>query len=55
MQKNLIDEYFLAVAPVILGKGPPLFDKLRKQVTMRLVRAKSCKYGEVVLHYETLR
>ena len=55
MSKNLIDEYFLAVSPVILGKGPPLFGKLRKQVTLRLVRAKSCKYGELVLHYETLR
>jgi dihydrofolate reductase len=48
---GLIDEYFFAVFPVILGKGRSLFGPLDAQRTLELVDTKRFEYGEIFLHY----
>lgn len=55
MRRGLIDDYFFAVFPVILGKGHKLFGELETQQTLKLVDVKHFKYGELVLHYQTVR
>ncbi len=55
MRRGLIDDYFFAVFPVILGKGPPLFGDLEVQQTLQLAEVKHFKHGELFLHYTTLR
>jgi len=55
MGLGLIDDYFLTLFPVILGKGRSLFDRLERQQTLQLVEAKHFKHGEVFLHYQTIR
>ena len=53
-RRGLIDDYFFAVSPVILGKGYRFFQELEHQQTLRLVEAKSFKAGELVLHYHAV-
>jgi len=51
MQHGLIDEYRLALVPVILGRGNPLF-KHGTPATMKLLEAKQLKNGCVIVRYE---
>jgi len=51
MQHGLIDEYRLALVPVILGRGNPLF-KEGLRVPMKLLEAKQLKNGCVIVRYE---
>lgn len=53
MRRNLIDDYFFAIFPVILGRGHRLFGELPEQQTLRLVEVKHFRAGELFLHYET--
>lgn len=48
---GLIDEYFLAVTPIVLGKGKPLFQDVNK-LNLRLLEARHFKSGNVLLRYE---
>lgn len=48
---RLIDEYYIAVTPVVLGKGKPLFENVEK-LNLQLVGARSFKSGNVLLRYE---
>lgn len=48
---GLIDEYRLIVAPVVLGAGIPLFQNLSSRLNLKLVSAKPCKNGNVILAY----
>lgn len=50
--EGLIDEYLIAVTPVILGAGKPLFKDVKK-LSLELLEAKSFQSGNVVLHYGT--
>ena len=55
MQRGLIDDYYLTVFPVILGRGPKLFGELEAQQTLKLADIKHFEHGEVFFHYETIR
>ncbi|WP_191556278.1 dihydrofolate reductase family protein [Metabacillus idriensis] len=51
MKKNLVDEYIITTAPIILGNGIPLFKTRNPEIKLKL--KSSSKYGEFVQnHYE---
>ncbi|SFC28644.1 dihydrofolate reductase family protein [Spirosoma endophyticum] len=52
IKNNLIDDYYLFVNPVALGKGMSIFGELDKKLNLRLAEAKSFTCGIVVLHYQ---
>jgi dihydrofolate reductase len=47
---GLIDEYLIAVTPVVLGNGKPLFQDVNR-LNLRLVEARNFKSGNVLLRY----
>lgn len=49
MHANLIDVYRLMIFPIILGKGPKLFDDSGRQRELQLVDVKQFSTGVVVL------
>ena len=50
---DLIDEYRLAVHPVILGKGKPLFHNIEDKHKLTLIDTKSYKSGVTLMTYKT--
>jgi len=48
---NLIDEYRIMVAPVILGKGSPLFKPEVGQLNLNLLKSRTFQSGNVLLYY----
>jgi hypothetical protein len=50
-QLHLLDELGLAIVPVLLGAGVPLFRGLFAQKSLRLVEWKPYKSGLVLLPY----
>ena len=48
---NLIDEYQLAVHPIILGAGKPLFKDISERKKLKLVDVKTYSTGLVILIY----
>lgn len=49
-EAGLIDEYYIAVTPVVLGKGKPLFGDVQKRA-LRLVAVQQFTSGNVLLRY----
>lgn len=50
--EGLIDEYLIAVTPVVLGTGKPLYGDV-KRLNLRLLDSKHFKSGNVLLRYGT--
>ena len=51
---DLVDIYRLAVHPVILGSGKPLFNDIGRRVKLKLIDAKGSASGVTLLSYERL-
>jgi dihydrofolate reductase len=51
MKRGLIDEFWLLVHPVIVGKGHRLFDSFENISHLKLLETMTFKSGVVVLHY----
>ena len=55
MEENLIDDYWLFVNPILLGKGTRYFKNLKDSIQLKLLTSKSFASGVVCLHYEVNR
>jgi dihydrofolate reductase len=51
MAEGLIDDFWLFVNPVLLGKGIPLFDGSQGHAALKLVTSKALSSGVICLHY----
>jgi dihydrofolate reductase len=51
LKLNLIDEIGLAVHPIVLGKGKPLFEDISKRTQLELTDTKAYSSGLVALSY----
>ncbi len=52
VQHNLVDDYWLCVYPVVVGKGKRLFGE-DNHVTLKLLETKQFATGVAVLHYQS--
>ena len=50
---HLVDEIALAVHPIVLGNGKPLFQKIPKRIRLTHIDTKSYATGLVILTYST--
>ena len=55
IQLNLVDEFQLCVHPVVIGKGLPLFDKIKDRIFFKLLKTKIFDSGVMLLYYEPIR
>ena len=51
LNEGLIDEFWLFVNPIILGKGMPLFKDVTGTTKLNLIESKTFPGGVVALHY----
>jgi dihydrofolate reductase len=51
-QEGLIDEYQLAVNPIILGKGRTLFEGLTQKRSLKLTQSRTFRNGNILTCYE---
>lgn len=51
LKENLIDEINLAIQPVLLGSGVPLFPDGERQINLELVESKTYRNGTVSVTY----
>ena len=53
-QLDLIDEYQLAIQPIILGTGLPLFKNIEDRVNLKFIKTKTFGCGAVVHYYNKM-
>ena len=53
MNLGLVDVYRLAVHPVILGEGIPLFKDINNRIELKLIDTKQSKSGVILMSYES--
>ena len=51
---NLIDEFWIAVHPVVAKKGPHLFDGMDVNKKLKLIGSKTLSSGVVFHHYQKI-
>ena len=52
LEKNLIDETYFVVHPLLLGEGIKLFENSNKNINLRLLEEKVVENKLVYLHYD---
>jgi dihydrofolate reductase len=52
---DLVDQFRLAVHPVILGKGTPLFENIERRHRLDLISVEGYRSGIILLNYEKKR
>ena len=52
MKDKLIDEFWLFINPILVGKEKLLFEEMADQTKLKLVKADTFKSGVVCLHYK---
>ena len=52
LERELVDEYRICIAPVVLGKGNSLFKPFDGMLRMRLTKSRPLKTGAIILYYE---
>lgn len=52
LQYDLVDEFWLFVNPVLIGKGIPLFKNISEKTQLTLVSSKIFSNGVVCMHYK---
>jgi dihydrofolate reductase len=52
MKQGLFDEYRLALVPVLLGSGKPLFGRNSNRLGMKLLEARALSSGCMILRFE---
>jgi dihydrofolate reductase len=50
----LIDEFQIALTPIVLGKGRTMFDGVRKRLNLKLTSSRAFANGNVFLRYEPI-
>jgi dihydrofolate reductase len=55
IERDLVDEYFLAVFPIVLGSGKRLFREADRARRLSLVDSKATTTGGVLLTYRPAR
>jgi dihydrofolate reductase len=55
MNLDLIDEFRVAIAPVILGAGNPMFKEVNHRVKLKLLDVKPSASGVVEFHYQRIK
>jgi len=55
MNEGLVDELELAVHPILLGSGKPLFQNISKRIKLELTNSKVYDSGLVQLFYNVLK
>jgi dihydrofolate reductase len=55
IEKNLVDEIFIDIEPVIFGEGIPLFRDKKFTHNLKLVGHKKITDNEIQLHYQVLK
>jgi len=51
-QEGLIDEYQIALSPVVLGRGKTMFEGVDKKLSLKLTKSRTFGNGSVFLCYE---
>jgi dihydrofolate reductase len=51
-QENLVDEYQIAVRPIVLGKGRTLFESVKEKANLKLTKSRTFGNGTVFVCYQ---
>jgi len=51
-QAGLVDEYQIVVHPIVLGGGRSMFEGVKEQMALKLMKARVFENGNVLLRYE---
>jgi dihydrofolate reductase len=55
LRRNLADDYWFFVMPVVYGKGPRYWGQMDDQTTLKLIDTIPGEDKEILLHYESVR
>lgn len=55
LEWGLLDEVRIMINPIVIGKGTPLFQGIKKKVTMELIKESKFGNGNVLLTYRVVK